>query len=67
MAEQKNTIEENFSQLDEIIAKMQSEEITLNESFDLYKKGLEMVKDCNAQIEKIESEVKVIEGEDTDD
>ncbi len=63
MAEKKNTIEENFSRLDEIIAAMQSEEITLNEAFDLYKKGLEMVKDCNEQIEKIESEVKIVEEE----
>ena len=59
--EDKKTIEENFEQLGQIISEMQSEEITLEQSFTLYKRGLEMIKDCNGQIEKIEKEIKVIE------
>lgn len=56
-----NTIEQNFEQLEKIIDQMQSEEISLNESFELYKTGLELVKNCNEQIEKVETEIKVIE------
>lgn len=58
-----NTIEQNFEQLEKIIEKMQSEETTLNSSFDLYKSGLELIKDCNDKIEKIETEIKIIEKE----
>ena len=35
----KNNIEENFKELDEILEKMQDEEVSLDESFEMYKKG----------------------------
>ncbi len=61
MAEKNRTIEENFEEINQIISEMQSEEITLGQSFEYYKKGLELVKDCNDQIEKIEKEMTIIE------
>ena len=56
--EKNNTIEENFEEIQNIITAMQGEEMTLNESFEQYKKGLELVKNCNDQIERIEKEVR---------
>ena len=50
----KNNIEENFKELDELLEKMQDEEVSLDESFEMYKKGIEIVKDSNEQIDKIE-------------
>ena len=61
----KNNIEENFKELDEILEKMQDEEVSLDESFEMYKKGIEIVKDSNEQIEKIEKQIEVLE-EDTE-
>ncbi|MCR5704815.1 MAG: exodeoxyribonuclease VII small subunit [Eubacterium sp.] len=58
--EKNNTIEENFEEIQNIITAMQGEEMTLNESFEQYKKGLELVKNCNDQIERIEKEMQVI-------
>lgn len=58
--EKNNTIEENFEEIQKIITAMQGEEMTLNESFEQYKKGLELVKNCNDQIERIEKEMQVI-------
>lgn len=55
------TIEDNFEELENIIAKMQSDEITLEKSFELYNKGLGIVQNCNSQIEKIEKQIKIIE------
>ena len=57
----KNNIEENFKELDEILEKMQDEEVSLDESFEMYKKGIERVKDSNEQIEKIEKQIEVLE------
>ena len=57
----KNNIEENFKELDEILEKMQDEEVSLDESFEMYKKGIEIVKDSNEQIEKIEKQIEVLE------
>ena len=54
-------IEDNFEQLEDIISKMQSDRITLEQSFELYNKGLSLVHDCNNQIEKIEKQIKIIE------
>lgn len=54
-------IEDNFEQLEDIISKMQSDRITLEQSFELCNKGLSLVQDCNNQIEKIEKQIKIIE------
>lgn len=54
-------IEDNFEQLEDIISKMQSDGITLEQSFELYNKGLSLVQDCNNQIDKIEKQIKIIE------
>ena len=54
-------IEDNFEQLEDIISKIQSDRITLEQSFELYNKGLSLVQDCNNQIEKIEKQIKIIE------
>ena len=48
-------------QLEDIISKMQSDRITLEQSFELYNKGLSLVQDCNNQIDKIEKQIKIIE------
>ena len=54
-------IEDNFEQLEDIISKMQSDRITLEQSFELYNKGLSLVQDCNNQSDKIEKQIKIIE------
>lgn len=59
--ETKNTIEENFEQLEEIIKNMQSEDVTLDKSFELYNQGLKLVQDCNSKIDRIEKKIKIIE------
>ncbi len=63
----KNNIEENFKELDELLEKMQDEEVSLDESFEMYKKGIEIVKDSNEQIEKIEKQIEVLEEESDDE
>ena len=63
----KNNIEENFKELDELLEKMQDEDVSLDESFEMYKKGVEIVKDSNEQIEKIEKQIEVLEEESDDE
>lgn len=55
------TIEENFSEIEEIITEMQSDNIPLDKAFELYNKGLKLVQSCNGQIDKIEKEIKILE------
>lgn len=63
MMENKNTIEQNFEQLEEILRNMQSEDVTLDKSFELYNQGLKLVQDCNSKIDTIEKQIKIIEGD----
>lgn len=58
------TIEDNFAELELIIKDMQSEDITLDASFDLYRKGLKLVQDCNNQIDTIEKKIKILDEDD---
>lgn len=51
------TLEQTFEKLEETIGKLEQEEISLEESFQLYKEGMNLVKSCNDRIDKVEKEV----------
>ncbi len=61
------SIDEKMDTLDGIIEKMESSEISLEDSFTLYKQGVELVKSCNDSIDRVEKEVlKLNEDGSTD-
>jgi exodeoxyribonuclease VII small subunit len=51
------TLEQTFEKIEETLAKLQQEDISLEESFKLYKDGMTLVKSCNAKIDKVEKQV----------
>lgn len=67
MAESKKktakTIEETFSELDDILKAMENSETSLEKSFELYKKGKQLIDYCNNSIADIEAQVTVLEEE----
>lgn len=54
------TIEESFEALEEIITKLESSDISLDESFALYKNGMEELKQANDKIEQTKKAVMAI-------
>ena len=63
--EKKDILESNFQELERIVEQMESGELSLDESFELYKKGIKLVQSCNDSISKVEKEMKIIsEGEE---
>ncbi len=60
-------LEQNFKRLDEIIEKMEQGDLSLEESFKLYKEGVGIVSACNESIEKVEKEIKIIEDDSSKD
>ena len=60
MAEKKLSLEEKFDNLDEIIEKLEDKDISLDESFNIYAKGMELLKECNSDIDTIEKKVQVL-------
>lgn len=60
-------IEENFEKLDEIIGALEESDITLEKSFKLYNEGMKLVKSCNAQLDKVEKQMIILEENEEDD
>lgn len=57
------TLEDVFEQLDAVMSSLEDSEISLEESFRLYHRGMELLKTCNDKIEKVEKEVLVLDEE----
>ena len=62
---QQTTIEESLKELDDIVEKLESREISLEESFTMYQKGMELLKQCSGKIDKVEKKMLKI-NEDGD-
>ena len=54
------TLEENFELLKEVTDKLQSEDLPLEEAFENYKRGMDLIKKCNDQIDRVEKEVQML-------
>ncbi len=59
MAEEKKelTVEESFARLDEMVKKMDSEDITLEESFRLYEEGMKLLLAVGGKIDAVEKKM----------
>ncbi|MDF2608616.1 MAG: Exonuclease small subunit [Lachnospiraceae bacterium] len=65
MEKVEKTLESSFGELNDIINKLEKEEITLEESFQLYQEGVELLKYCNNSIDKVEKQL-IILGENVE-
>ena len=57
------SIEDILSQVEDTIANLEAEDISLEDSFVQYKKGMELLKVCNEKIDAIEKKVLILNGE----
>ena len=60
---QEETLDQTFTKLEEVIRKMEAEDISLEESFALYHKGMDMLKSCSDKIDTIEKKMLVLDEE----
>ena len=51
------TLEEAFASLDELIEILEDRETSLEDSFRVYQKGMELIKKCSEKIEQVETKV----------
>ncbi|MCM1104028.1 MAG: exodeoxyribonuclease VII small subunit [Clostridium sp.] len=56
-------IEEAFARIDSLIARLESPEISLEQSFQAYEEGMRLLKACNDQIDRVEKKVLAINGD----
>jgi exodeoxyribonuclease VII small subunit len=62
-ANQPASFEEAMAELEQLVAQMEAGELPLEASVAAYKRGSELVKYCTTQLDKVENQVKVLEGE----
>lgn len=55
--EKEHSLEENFNGLEEIIERLEAEDIQLEEAFEAYSDGMKLLKLCNDQIDRVEKQV----------
>lgn len=61
--EEEQTLEELFAGLEEVIGGMEQPEVSLEESFKLYHKGMNLLKSCNDRLDRIEKKMLVLDEE----
>ena len=57
------SFEQAMAELEQLVAQMESGELPLEGSVAAYKRGSELVKYCATQLDKVESQVKILEGD----
>ena len=58
MAAKKQTYEENIEQIDEILEKLENEELSLDDSIEEYEKAIKLIKDSEKLLEIGEGKVR---------
>ncbi|MCR5374098.1 MAG: exodeoxyribonuclease VII small subunit [Lachnospiraceae bacterium] len=62
--EKKLTIEEGLKDIEDLIDKLREPDTPLEEAFKLYEEGIGKVKAVNAEIDRIEKKMKVLNEEE---
>lgn len=57
------SFEEAVSELEQLVTKLEAGELPLEGSIDAYKKGVELVRFCSAQLDRVEKQVQILDGE----
>ena len=55
---QELSVEEAFAQIRDLLAEMESEEVSLEKSFENYEKGMKLIRQCNEKIDRLEQKVQ---------
>ena len=57
------SFEEAMAELAQLVAQMEAGQLPLEASVAAYKRGSELVKFCAGQLDKVDSQVKLLEGD----
>ena len=61
--QEQRSLEENFSEMEELIEQLEVEDISLEDAFTAYSKGMNVLKQCNEQIDRVEKQVMKLNEE----
>ena len=55
-----NEFEKSFQQLEKIVQRLESEELSLDESLELFEQGISLSRFCHQKLEQIEKKIELI-------
>lgn len=55
-----NDFEKSFQQLEKIVQRLESEELSLDESLRLFEEGISLSRFCNTRLEEVEKKIELI-------
>jgi len=58
------TLEESFAEIENIVNEMSTGDASLEESFEKYKLGMDLLKHCGDKIDKVEKQIQVLNSND---
>ena len=61
--EAKPSFEQALAELEKIVSRMESGDLSLEQALAAHKRGLELARFCQKQLEAAQQQVKVLEGE----
>jgi len=51
------TLEESFTKLNEVVEKLENDDLSLEDSFKVYQNGMELLKECSDKIDTVEKKM----------
>lgn len=57
------SIEEAFEQISKLLAQMEQEDCSLEDSFKCYEEGMKLIKYCNGRIDRVEKKVLALNAD----
>ncbi len=61
MAKKEKTLEAAMEELNQILARLETDPVSLEDSFRLYQEGMKLLKYCNDSIDKVEKKLIILE------
>ncbi len=62
---EERTLQDMLQTLDDAIRQLESEDISLEDSFLVYEHGMKLIKECNEKIDRVEKKVLELNAEGT--
>lgn len=55
------SVEDLFQGMDALLKQMEEQDVSLEQSFVLYNKGMEMLKVCNEKLDEVEKKILILD------
>lgn len=56
------TVEQAFSQLEQVLQKLEDSDTSLEEAFTFYEEGIRLLKGCTEKLDRVEKQMIVLRG-----